>query len=146
MVRPESIPITWRISDRTGGPAGTRPLPPAFGFSSSSGSRTARSGPPWKIRSGVDTTMRRPWNPVSRRPMKLTGLLLGALLLTLAVGWLGAALPALAPARGDDDPARPRNGYPPGTGSPQHRSGAHPEPRRGVASSGPAVKSVRTTS
>jgi hypothetical protein len=44
--------------------------------------------------------------------MKLTGPLLGALVLTLAVGWLGAALPALAPARGDDDPARPRNGYP----------------------------------
>ena len=56
--------------------------------------------------------MRRPLNPGSRRPMKLTGPLLGALLLTLAVGWLGAALPALAPARGDDDPARPRNGYP----------------------------------
>src|SRR5208282_2069193 len=44
--------------------------------------------------------------------MKLTGPLLGAVLLTLAVGWLGAAIPALAPARGDDDPARPRNGYP----------------------------------
>ncbi len=56
--------------------------------------------------------MRRPLIPVSRRPMKLTGPLLGALLLTLAVGWLGAALPDLAPARGDDDPARPRNGYP----------------------------------
>ena len=33
----------------------------------------------------------------------------------------------------------------PGTGSPQHRSGAHPDPRRGVAISGLAVKSVRTT-
>ena len=43
--------------------------------------------------------MRRPSNPVSRR-LKLTGPLLGALVL------------ALAPARADDDPARPRNGYP----------------------------------
>ena len=41
--------------------------------------------------------MRRPLNPGSRRPMKLTNSLLGALLLTLAIGWLGAALPALAP-------------------------------------------------
>ncbi|MGZ3303790.1 MAG: amidohydrolase family protein, partial [Isosphaeraceae bacterium] len=56
--------------------------------------------------------MRRPLNPGSRRPLKLTGPLLGAFLVTLAVGWLGAGLPALAPARGDDDPARPRNGYP----------------------------------
>ncbi len=30
----------------------------------------------------------------------------------MAVGWIAAALPALAPARGEDDPARPRNGYP----------------------------------
>jgi len=43
--------------------------------------------------------MRRTWNQVSR-PLKLSGPLLGALVL------------ALAPARGDDDPARPRNGYP----------------------------------
>ncbi|MGC1721128.1 MAG: hypothetical protein WA746_19255, partial [Isosphaeraceae bacterium] len=56
--------------------------------------------------------MRRPLNPGSRLPLKLTGPLLGAFLVTLAVGWLGAGLPALAPARGDDDPARPRNGYP----------------------------------
>ncbi|MGZ3470453.1 MAG: amidohydrolase family protein, partial [Isosphaeraceae bacterium] len=56
--------------------------------------------------------MRRPLNPGSRRPLKLTGPLLGAFLVTLAVGWLGAGLPALAPARGNDDPARPRNGYP----------------------------------
>ena len=55
--------------------------------------------------------MRRPLNPGSRRPLKLTGPLLGAFLVTLAVGWLGAGLPALAPAR-RRRPARPRNGYP----------------------------------
>ena len=30
----------------------------------------------------------------------------------MAGGWLTPQLPSLAPARGDDDPARPRNGYP----------------------------------
>ena len=86
--------------------------PTSFRFLKVERSRTARCGLPGKIRSRVNTAMRRPLNAVSRRPMKLTGPLLGALVLTLAVGWLGAALPALAPARGDDDPARPRNGYP----------------------------------
>ena len=56
--------------------------------------------------------MRRPMNPVSRRTLKFTGPLLGTLVVTLGVGWFGAALPALTPARADDDPARPRNGYP----------------------------------
>ncbi len=56
--------------------------------------------------------MRRPSSPASRPAWKLTASFLSAHFLTLAVGWLGAALPALAPARGDDDPARPRNGYP----------------------------------
>ena len=56
--------------------------------------------------------MRRHLNPPARPALKFTGPLLSALAVTLTAGWLGSSLPALAPARGDDDPARPRNGYP----------------------------------
>ncbi len=56
--------------------------------------------------------MVRLWKSVSRRKLPQSGPLLGTCVLTLVVGWLATTLPALRPALGDDDPARPRNGYP----------------------------------
>ncbi len=56
--------------------------------------------------------MRHPANPAWRPRTNRTATVLVALLLTLAVSWLGMALPGRDAARGDDDPARPRNGYP----------------------------------
>ena len=72
-MRPGSIPINSKISDRTGGPSGTRPLPPAL-------VSPCRAEPDRPFRSPLEDSIRSEHDHETtlesglRRPLKLTGL------------------------------------------------------------------------
>ncbi len=56
--------------------------------------------------------MRRSSRPVSRSAAALGRFLLYTVSLLMTMAWLAAGRPVITTARGDDDPARPRDGYP----------------------------------